>query len=165
MIDNFGWIVLILIGFAVYVVEFAPNKEEQSISTVQSVSGKEEQSISTMQSEPDEEELPFGVTDLSKVEILTDESGYEYYIDESDDFGDRVYLDPIRSDGRTPEEIARDLFFEGKKVEYERHLNRSISDMEFQVMYEQEQEQEKKQQQRIASERMRLHPCYGKVHC
>lgn len=152
MDNRLGWIVLsvlIVALFGVYALESAPNKEEQSVSTVQSTT--------------DEEELPFGVTDLSKVEILTDESGYEYYIDESDGFGDRVYLDPVMSDGRTPEQITQDLFFEGKRVEYERRLDRSISDMEFKVMYEQEYKEEQQryeqQQQRIANERARARTC------
>lgn len=74
--------------------------------------------------------------DLSKVEILTDEFG----------------LDPIKADERTPEQIAKDLFFEGKRLEYERYLDRPISDMEFQVMYEKEY---KEQQQRMATARAR----------
>lgn len=117
--------------------------------------------IYNVDSGANEEELPYGVTDLSKVEMLTDESGYEYYIDESDGMGDRVYLDPIMSDGRTEEQIARDLFFEGKKVEYERRLDRSISDMEFQVMYEQEykeEEQRKANARAAASAHMQANP-------
>lgn len=79
--------------------------------------------------------------DLSKVEILTDES---------DGQGDKMYLDPIKADGRTPEQIAKDLFFEGKRLEYERYLDRPISDMEFQVMYEKEYKEEQQRRARAS---------------
>lgn len=54
-------------------------------------------------------------------------------------------------DLRDPEEIARDLFLEGKRVEYERRLDRPISDAEFQVLYEQDYKQEQQAQQRKRS--------------
>lgn len=150
MDNRLGWVVLsvlIVISFGVYTMGPALDQEELSVNTMGPAS--------------DQEEQPYGVTDLSKVEILTDESGYEYYIDESDGMGDRMYLDPIMSDGRTPEEIAQDLFFEGKRVEYERRLDRSISDMEFQVMYEQEYkevEQRKANARGAASAYMQANP-------
>lgn len=152
MDNRFGWIflsVLIALLFGMYAMNSAPNDGEQSVGTTESVIDDGEQSVSTVDSTTYEDELGMS-NDLSKVEILTDEDGYEYYIDESDGQGDKMYLDPIKSDGRTPEQIAQDLFFEGKRVEYERRLDRSISDMEFEVMYEQEY---REQQQRIARAR------------
>lgn len=50
-------------------------------------------------------------------------------------------------DLRNPDEIAHDLFVEGKRVEYERRLDRAISDAEFQVLYEQDYQQQKQVQQ------------------
>lgn len=156
MMNRRGWIalsVLMVLVLGIYAMDDAlqngePSYDVTDLSKVE-ISTDESNDIS-MDSTLKDGELPFGVVDLSKVEILTDESGYEYYIDESDGFGDRMYLDPIKSDGRTPEQIAQDLFFEGKRVEYERRLDRSISDMEFQVMYEQEY---REQQQRMARQR------------
>lgn len=138
MDNRSGWIflsVLIALLFGIYAMDSAPNDGEQSVSTTESVIDEDED---------------FVVNDLSRVEILTDEFGDEYYIDESDGIGSKIYLDPIQVDERTPEQIAKDLFFEGKRLEYERYLARPISDMEFQVMYEQEY---KKEQQRIARAR------------
>ena len=92
---------------------------------------------------------------MSKVEILTDENGYEYYLTTENSMfgaGDRVYInEDAMPDLRDPEEIARDLFLEGKRVEYERRLDRPISDVEFQVLYEQDYEQEQQAQQRKRS--------------
>lgn len=165
MMNRQGWIalsVLMVLVFGVYAMDYALTHGEQSVSTTESVIDDGEQSVSTTESVIDDEPYiitvdpeiyeaeDYVVNDLSRVEILTDEFGDEYYIDESDGQGDRMYLDPIKADGRTPEQIAKDLFFEGKRVEYERRLDRSISDMEFEVMYEQEY---REQQQRMATAR------------